>query len=87
MQNVQDERQDMIDEYLSSSKNKRKRSESTVSADNISTAIHTVKVELSNIPHEEKSAFVHVQRVRPELVNDDHIQQFLSVDKFDTKVS
>ena len=82
----QDEKHDMLDEYLTSS-SKRKRSERTVNADNISTAIHTVKVHLSNIPHEEKSAFVHVQRVRPELVNDEHIQQFLRVENFDTKVS
>ena len=55
--------------------------------DDVSTAIHAVKVHLSNIPHEEKSAIVHVQHVRPELVNDKHILQFLRVEKFDINVS
>lgn len=82
----QDEKHDMLDEYLSLS-NKRKRSERNVNADNVSTAIHTVKIHLSNIPHDEKSAFVHVQRVCPELVNDKHILQFLRVENFDTNVS
>lgn len=60
---------------------------SSENMDDVSTAIHAVKGHLSNIPHEEKSAIVHVQHVRPELVNDKHILQFLRVEKFDINVS
>ena len=49
-------------------------------------ALRALKDELSNIPHDEKSAFVHVQRVRPELVNDEHYIGFLTVEKFDIGV-
>ena len=49
-------------------------------------ALRALKDELSNIPHDEKSAFVHVQRVRPELVNDEHYMGFLTVEKFDIGV-
>ena len=52
-----------------------------------SLGLHAVKEKLSNIPHEEKSALVHVQRIRPELVDDKHILQFLSVENFNVDVS
>ena len=49
--------------------------------------LHAVKEKLSIIPHEEKSALVHVQRIRPELVDDEHIMQFLRVENFNVDVS
>ena len=49
-------------------------------------ALRALKDELSNIPHDEKSSFVHVQRVRPELLNDEHYIGFLTVEKFDIGV-
>ena len=49
--------------------------------------LNVVKEKLSNIPHDEKSALVHVQRIRPELVDDEHILQFLRVENFDVDVS
>ena len=54
----------------------------------ISAAVlQPLKDALSNKSHEEKSVFAHVQRVRPELVNDDHMLKFLEVDDFDVDVS
>ena len=49
--------------------------------------LNVVKEKLSNIPHDEKFALVHVQRIRPELVDDEHILQFLRVENFDVDVS
>lgn len=50
-------------------------------------ALRALKEELSNIPHDEKSALVHVQRIQPDLVDDDHLVSFLRVEKFDVDVS
>ena len=52
-----------------------------------SLGLHAVKEKLSNIPHDEKSALVHVQRIHPELADDEHILQFLRVENFDVDVS
>ena len=52
-----------------------------------SLGLHAVKEKLSNIPHDEKSALVHVQRISPEMVNDEHIMRFLRVENFDVDVS
>ena len=51
------------------------------------SALNQLKHELSNAPHEEKSAFVHVQRLRPELVDDDEMLKFLEAEEFDVAVS
>ena len=58
----------------------------------ISPAVETaslreLKDELSNMPHDEKSALVHVQRVAPNLVDDDHLLVFLRGEDFDVNVS
>ncbi len=50
-------------------------------------SLHLLKASLSSKPHEEKSVFAHVQRIRPDLVNDDHMLKFLRVDDFDVDVS
>ena len=50
-------------------------------------ALRAMKVVLSNMPHEEKAALVHVQRVRPELVNDEHLSGFLHAEEYDASVS
>ena len=64
-----------------------KEVEEKESQHNSNLLLHAVKEKLSCIPHEEKSALVYVQRIRPELVNDEHILQFLSVENFDIDVS
>ena len=54
--------------------------------DTESKALHSLKLALSNIPHEEKSALVHAQRTESGLVNDDHLLSFLRVEDFDINV-
>jgi len=51
------------------------------------TALHALKEELSSIPHEEKSSLVHVQRVQPDLVDDNHMIRFLQAEDFDVKLA
>ena len=50
-------------------------------------SLRELKEQLSDVPHEEKSALVHVQRVAPELVDDDHVLCFLRGERFDVRVS
>mmetsp|Transcript_26827 Transcript_26827/g.48399 ORF Transcript_26827/g.48399 Transcript_26827/m.48399 type:complete len:133 (+) Transcript_26827:146-544(+) len=51
------------------------------------SALHALKEELSRIPHEEKSSLVHVQRVQPDLVDDDHMISFLHSEDFDVSLA
>ena len=65
----------------------KKLSPTLSSQSNIATvALHSLKDKLSNVPHNEKSSLVYVQRVT-DLVNDDHLLKFLHVDNFDVDVS
>ncbi len=50
-------------------------------------SLQLLKDAMSNKSHDEKSVFAHVQRVRPDLVNDDIMMKFLEVDDFDVDVS
>lgn len=50
-------------------------------------ALHQLKDALSNKPHEDKSALAHVQQVKPELVNDEHMLKFLEVEDLNIDVS
>mmetsp|Transcript_559 Transcript_559/g.1161 ORF Transcript_559/g.1161 Transcript_559/m.1161 type:complete len:204 (-) Transcript_559:7-618(-) len=50
-------------------------------------ALRLLKEELSNMPHEEVSQYVHVQRNHPELVSDDSLVNFLLAEDFDTKLT
>ena len=53
----------------------------------IATALRQMKDAVSHTPHEEKSAFAYVQRVKPEFVNDDHMMGFLKAEAYDANVS
>jgi len=46
-------------------------------------SVSVLKEKLADIPHDEKSALVHVQRVAPALVNDNHLLIFLRHKGFD----
>ena len=50
-------------------------------------SIRALKEALSNLPHDKKSALVHVQRVAPALVDDAHFLIFLREVGFYVKVS
>lgn len=50
-------------------------------------SVSVLKEKLADIPHDEKSALVHVQRVAPALVNDNHLLIFLRHKGFDVDVS
>lgn len=53
----------------------------------IVTALNSLKAVLFDAPYEQKFALLYVQRVRPELVNDNHMLGFLLADSFNVKVS
>ena len=50
------------------------------------TLLRALKEALSNLPHRKKSELVHVQRVAPGLVDDDHLLIFLRGEGFDVEV-
>jgi hypothetical protein len=68
-----------------------KRYRTTISPDieavNEVASLRELKEKLSDLPDVEKSALVHVQRVAPALVDDEHLLIFLRVDGFDVAVS
>lgn len=51
----------------------------------VAAALRALKAELYDMPHDQKSAFVNVQRKRPELVDDSHLM--LRVEDFNVSVS
>lgn len=57
------------------------------SSDVQSSALREFKDRLCNVPHGKKSALVHVQRIRPDLVDNEHILRFLRVEDFNVGVS
>lgn len=50
-------------------------------------ALRALKEEVACIPHENKSALVHAQRMSPDLVDDDHLLSFLRFENLDVDVS
>lgn len=50
-------------------------------------ALHKMKHELTKMPHYEQSAFVHAQRISPNLVDDQSLLMFLQTESFDASVS
>jgi len=50
-------------------------------------ALRKMNEEISNMPHDKKSALVHVQRINPVLVDDRRLLDFLETESFDAKVS
>lgn len=46
-----------------------------------------LRAELASMPHHKTSAYVHVHRMRPDLVDDGHLLSFLEVECFDVPVS
>ena len=61
-------------------------SQSESQSNTATAALHSLKDKLSNVPHNEKSSLVYVQRVT-DLVNDEHLLRFLHVENFDVDVS
>ena len=55
----------------------------------VAAALRALMAELYDMPHhDQKSAFVNVQRERPELVDDSHLMRFLRVEQdFNVSVS
>lgn len=49
--------------------------------------LRALKEALSKLPHGDKSELVHVQRVAPDLVGDDHLLIFLRGEEFDVEVN
>ena len=54
---------------------------------NIATALTELHGAVANIPQTEKVALVQTQRLKPELVNDEHMLQFLWAENFSAPVS
>lgn len=50
-------------------------------------SLRALKAVLSDLPHEDLAALAHVQRLRPELVDDGHLLRFLRAEGFDPRVS
>jgi len=49
-------------------------------------ALHSLKEELANLPHREKSPLVHAQQINPDLVDDEHLLSFLQAECFNVGV-
>ena len=50
-------------------------------------ALLALKEALATVPHDEKSSLVHAQRIKPDLVDDDHLMGFLEVEGLNVNVS
>jgi len=62
------------------------RDEATINAVE-AASLRKMNEALSEIPHNQKSALVHVQRIQPDQVNDAHLLGFLQAEDYDAKVS
>ena len=54
---------------------------------NINSALAEMQTELAAIPTTEKVAMVQVQRLKPQLLDDEHVLQFLWAENFSAPVS
>ena len=63
----------------------KKRFRASSAADE-ARALGALKEALATKPHEEKSLLVHVQRVRPELADDEHLLGFLRTEDYNVEV-
>ena len=71
----------------SSTSTKSEEAKHLLSPDAEAAYLRVLKDELSNMPHDEKSALVHVQRVASNLVDDNHLLIFLRREDYDAHVS
>jgi hypothetical protein len=57
-----------------------------VSNPDIQGSLTALQDELSKIRATEKAALTHASALKPELIDDDHVLQFLWAEKFDAEV-